>query len=42
MSYAVAAYGVVLAGLLAYASWLLRTRERLAREVRARAGTNRG
>ena len=36
------AYGLVVAGLCAYASHLARARSRLAREVRERAEPNRG
>ena len=42
MSYALAAYALVLGGLVGYTSWLVRSARRLEREVRARAGTNRG
>jgi hypothetical protein len=42
MSYALAAYGVVVGGVLAYAAWLARTRRRLTRELAAQAVPNRG
>jgi len=42
MSYALATYALVIVGVGGYASWLVRSARRLAAEVRARAGTNRG
>ena len=42
MSYALATYGVVIAGVLAYAAWLARARRRLERELAARPFPNRG
>ena len=33
MSYALAAYGLVIGGVFAYGAWLARTRRRLAREL---------
>jgi CcmD family protein len=42
VSYALATYGVVIAGVLAYAAWLARARRRLERELAARPFPNRG
>jgi CcmD family protein len=42
VSYALAAYGLVIAGVLAYATWLANTRRRLERELAARPLPNRG
>ena len=42
MSYAVATYALVIAGVLAYAARLARSRRRLAAELDACAGSNRG
>ena len=40
--HALATYGVVIAGVLAYAAWLARARRRLERELAARLFPNRG
>ena len=42
MSYALAAYGVVIAGVLAYATWLASARRRLEHELATRPLPNRG
>ena len=42
MSYAVAAYALVVGGLAAYAAWLARARRRLERELAAWPGRNHG
>ncbi len=42
MSYAVAAYALVIVAVLAYALRLAGVRRRLAGELRARSGSNRG
>ena len=42
MSYALTAYGVVIVGVLAYASWLARSRRRLESELAPRPLPNRG
>ena len=42
MIHAVASYGLVIAGVLAYAAWLARARQRLAGELVARRQPNRG
>jgi hypothetical protein len=42
VSYALVTYALVIVGVAGYASWLASTARRLAGEVRARAGTNRG
>ena len=42
MSYALATYGVVIAGVLAYAVWLAHTRRRLEHELATRPVSNRG
>ena len=42
MSYVVATYALVIAGVLAYAARLARSRWRLAAELDARSGSNRG
>ena len=42
MSYALATYGLVIVGVLAYAAWLTRTRRRLERELATLALPNRG
>jgi len=42
LSYALATYGVVIAGVLAYAAWLARTRRRLERELATLPLPNRG
>ena len=42
MSYALAAYGVVIGGVLAYAAWLAHTRRRLARALAAPPDSNGG
>ena len=42
MSYALATYGLVIVGVLAYAGWLARTRRRLATELAMRPLPNRG
>jgi hypothetical protein len=40
--FVIASYGLVIAGVLAYAARLTRARRRLAAEIGARAGSNRG
>jgi CcmD family protein len=42
VSYALASYGVVIAGVLAYGAWLARARRRLERELAAHPFPNRG
>lgn len=42
MSYAVATYALVIAGVLAYAARLTRSRRRLADELETRSRSNRG
>lgn len=42
MSYVLAAYGVVVGGVAAYAAWLARTRRHLARELAAAPQRNDG
>ena len=42
MSYALAAYAVVLGGVFAYAAWLARARRRLARALAAPPDPNGG
>ena len=42
MRYALATYGLVIAGVLTYAAWLARTRRRLERELATRRLPNRG
>jgi CcmD family protein len=42
VSYLVACYALVFASVGAYAAWLARERKRLARELSAQPGTNRG
>ena len=42
MSYALAAYAVVIGGVFAYAAWLARARRRLLRELAAHAVSNGG
>ena len=42
MSYAAAAYALVIVGLAAYARWLSGSARRLENEVRTRHGSNRG
>ena len=42
MSYAFAAYTIVIVGVLGYAGWLAGQRRALARELSARRETNRG
>jgi hypothetical protein len=42
VSYAVATYALVVAGVLAYAARLMRARRRLAAELGARSRSNRG
>jgi hypothetical protein len=42
VSYALAAYALVIGAVLAYTGWLVRSAARLARELRARTTANRG
>jgi CcmD family protein len=42
VSYALAAYGVVIGGVVAYATWLARTRRQLERELAAAPQRNDG
>ena len=42
MSYALAAYALVVAGLAAYAAWLARARRRLQRELLDRPARDHG
>jgi CcmD family protein len=42
VSYALATYGVVIVGVLAYAAWLSRTRRQLQHELARRSLPNRG
>jgi len=42
VSYLVAAYAIAIGGVVGYARWLARTRQRLARELADRSAANRG